>query len=128
MVYSFAIDTPANTPEANKKKTDIKLTLGVIHQIDFVFPPGCAGLAYLAVNNGLHQIWPTNPGEYFHTDGETISFKEFYELKNDPHILSVYSYNLDDTYDHVVVVRLGVLKKTEIQGVWLPWSEEVIGE
>jgi len=124
MVYSFAITTPANTPQASKKKTDLKLTLGIIHQLDIVFPTGCAGLAYIAINHGLHQVWPTNPEEYFHTDGETITFKEFYELTTEPYILSVYTYNLDDTHSHTVIVRLGILKKSELQGLWLPWHEE----
>jgi len=126
MIYSFAITTPANTPEDSKQKTDIKLTSGIIHQLDIVFPAGCAGLMHIAVNNGLHQLWPTNSQEYFHTDGEAISFKEFYKLKEDQNMLTVYSYNIDDTYDHTVIFRLGVLKQSEIQGTWLPWSEEVI--
>jgi len=126
MIYSFAISTPANTPKATPVETNLKLTAGIIHQIDILFPTGCAGLAYIAINDGLHQVWPTNPDESFHTDGETISFKEFYELKSSPHILTVFSYNLDDTYDHDIIVRLGILKESEIKGVWLPWSEETI--
>jgi len=126
MIYSFSITTPANTPAANRQKTELKLTTGVIHQIDFVFPPGCAGLAFISVNDGLHQVWPTNPSQKFHTDGETISFEEFYKLIREPFILDAFTYNLDDTYDHEIIVRVGILKESEIQGVWLPWSEETI--
>ncbi len=128
MIYSFSITTPANTPESSRKKTEVFLTKGIIHQVDFVFPRGSAGLLYLALASGLHQLWPTNPEEYFHTDGETISFKEFYEVKEKPMALQIYTYNLDDAYEHTVVVRIGLLKRGQIQGVWLPWSEEVITE
>lgn len=124
MIYSFAIETAITYSATNKLKTDLKLTAGIIHQIDIVFPTGCAGLLYVAINHGLHQIWPTNPGEYFHTDGETLSFKEFYELLSAENTLSVYTYNLDDTYAHSVIIRLGLLKQSEIQGLWLPWSGE----
>ena len=126
MIYSFAITTPANTPFSNMQRTELKLTAGIIHQIDIVFPTGCAGLAYIAINDGLHQLWPTNPEEFFHTDGETISFEEFYRLNRDPYILTAYTYNLDDTYPHTIIVRFGILKQSEIQGIWLPWSEEVL--
>ena len=125
MIYSFAISTAITYTATAKLKTDLKLTAGIIHQIDIVFPTGAAGLLYVALNHGLHQIWPTNPGEFFHTDGESISFKEFYALPSAENVISVYTYNLDDTYAHSVIIRLGILKQSEIQGLWLPWSEEV---
>jgi len=124
MIYSFNISTPANTLEADRVKTVLKLTAGIIHQLDILFPTGCAGLLYVALNHGLHQVWPSNDKEYFHTDGDKISFKEFYELKSDVNTLDVYTYNLDDTYPHAIIIRLGLLKQSEIQGLWLPWSEE----
>jgi hypothetical protein len=126
MIYSFTIATAITYSATSKLKTDLELTAGIIHQIDIVFPTGCAGLLYVAINHGLHQIWPTNPGEFFHTDGESISFKEFYELQPGSNVLSVYTYNLDDTYEHSVIIRLGILKPSEIQGVWLPWYEEEV--
>jgi len=126
MIYSYTIDTPANTSELSRIKTDLKLTAGIIHKVELVFPSGCAGFLYAAINHGLHQIWPTNPGEYFRTDGETISFDEYYELTSGENIITVYTYNLDETYDHELIVRLGILQKSELQGIWLPWSEEVI--
>jgi hypothetical protein len=125
MIFSYAISTPANTLAAAKQKTDLKLTAGTIHQIDIVFPTGCAGLLYVAINFGLSQLWPTNTGEYFHTDGETISFKEFFDLPSYNNDLVVYTYNLDETYEHQVIVRLGFLKRSQLQGLWLPWSGEV---
>lgn len=128
MIYSFSINTPANTPYINRLKTDLKLAAGIIHQVELVFPPGCAGLLHAAINHGLHQIWPTNPGEYFHADAETISFEEFYELITETNVLTVYTYNLDDTYTHSVIVRLGILKASELKGLWLPWSGEAYEE
>jgi len=111
MIYSFDISTPANTPDTDIQKTDLKLTRGVIHQLDIVFPTGCAGLLYVAINLGLFQIWPTNPDEYFHTDGETISFREHFELIFEPYILTVHTYNLDEEYSHSVIIRLGILPR-----------------
>lgn len=111
MIYSFSVSTLANTAEADRKKTELPLTQGVIHQIDVVFPTGCAGLLYAALNYGLFQVWPYNTGEYFHTDGETISFREHWELLFPPWELSLYTYNLDTVYSHSVIIRLGILPR-----------------
>jgi len=126
MIYSHDISTPKNKEKADEQITELKLTAGIIHQVDIVFPSGCAGLASIALFHGLHQLWPTNPEEYFHTDGETISFKEFYRLTTEPYIIEAKTYNLDTAHAHSIIVRIGLLKQSEIQGVWLPWSEEVI--
>lgn len=114
MIYSFSVSTPANTAEADRQKTDLKVARGVVHQIDVVFPTGCAGLLYVAINYGLYQVWPSNPDEYFHTDGETISFREHWELIFSPYRLSLFTYNLDTTYAHSVIIRLGILPRKYI--------------
>jgi len=126
MIYAFEITTSANTAQVNEDETKLFLTAGVVHQLDILFPTGCAGLAYIKIHHGGHQLWPLNVNTYFHTDGETISFKEFYHLKTAPFELMAYTYNLDDTYDHTVYIRIGVLKQSEVQGIWLPWSDEEI--
>jgi hypothetical protein len=127
MIFSFAINTPANTSKESKRKQELKLTRGIIHQVDILFPSGCAGLAHIAINDALHQVWPTNPEEDFYTDGEKISSKEFYNLRREPFMLNAFTWNEDDTFPHSIIVRLSVLQKSEIQGVWIPWEEEELG-
>ena len=128
MIYSFAVSTPANTLAAAPVTTTLSLVTGIVHQIEFLFPTGCAGLLFIAIRHGLHQVWPTNPTESFHTDGETISFKEHYELPSNDSQLLLASYNLDDTYAHEVHLRIGILQRSEIQGLWLPWSDALLEE
>ncbi len=123
MIYSFAVSIPANTSKDNKQKTVLELTAGVIHQVEIVFPIGCAGFAFASIASGVNQVWPTNPGEYFNGDNESISFKEFYSLKIEPYHLDILSYNLDDTYDHTVIIRLGILKASKLRGVWILYPE-----
>lgn len=123
MIYRFSISTPADTAEADKVKTDLKLTDGVIHQLDVVFPSGPQGYLHCQICHGLHQVWPTNPDEDFASSNEKISFKEFYELNYAPFVLSVYTWNLDDTYDHEVIIRVGILPKEALDPWLVPWSE-----
>ena len=126
MIYRFAISTPPKTWESIKQKTVLKISSGIIHQLDIVFPPGPSGLLHVGINRGLNQVWPTNPEANFASDHESIIFKEFYDFTQEPLEFEVFTWNEDDTYPHTVVIRLGILKQSDIQGVWLPWSEETI--
>lgn len=114
MIYRFAISTPANTTKLNKQKTRMKVTRGVIHQLDIVFPPGPNGLLHLQINAGQNQVWPTNPEEEFASDNDIISFREHNELMLEPYRLEAYTWNLDDTYAHTVIVRIGILPRKNI--------------
>lgn len=114
MIYRFNISTPANTAESAKQKTVLKVSRGVIHQLDIVYPPGPSGLLHLQIAKALHQLWPSNPSGSFAADQNMITFREHYELMTDPFQLEAYTWNLDDTHDHSVIIRLGILPRKNI--------------
>lgn len=114
MFYSFSISTPKDTTESNKQETILKLTRGIVHQVDILFPPGPAGLLHLHINAALHQVWPFNVIDNFATDNEKITFREHFEITGAPHELRAYTWNEDDTYPHKVIVRIGILKRQNI--------------
>lgn len=129
MIYRVGITTGKKGSDTDRVTTEIKLTKGIINRVNLVFPPGCAGLLHVAINHGLHQVWPTNPRGNYATDGETIDFEEFYELKYDPFVLTVYTRNEDDAYEHEVIVRIGLLPRTAFapwQVGWYEVEEEVV--
>lgn len=131
MIYRFGITTPASTLPTDKQRTDLKIAPGVIHQIDLTFPSGPQGYLHCQINHGLFQVWPTNPDEDFASSNEKISFKEFYEILPGENLLYVYTWNLDDTYPHKVIIRIGVLPKEALDPWLTPWSErtkELYGE
>ena len=109
MFYDFSFTIPANTAEANPLRKDIKLTHGIIHRVEISFPSGCAGLVFLQIVQGLHQVWPTNPEGSFNTDDYTVAFNEYYDMTEEPFTLSLIGWNEDDTYDHTLEVRFGIL-------------------
>jgi len=45
VIYSWDLTTPANTPEGAPKEWILEMAHGVIHQVNIIFPAGCAGLA-----------------------------------------------------------------------------------
>ncbi len=111
MIYNFDITTPANTPATAKKETTLKLARGVIHQIDIVFPPGPAALLHVTINDALHQRWPTNSDKDFASDDDAISFREFLELKEEPFLLTAWTWNESTDYAHSVLIRIGLLPR-----------------
>ena len=106
MLYSYDLVLPANTAPAAPAHYDLKLTHGVVTRVEVQFPPGCAGLAHVYARRALYQVWPTNPDADLSADGYVIAWNEYYELFADPMFLTLFGYNLDDTYPHTVTWRI----------------------
>lgn len=110
MFYDFAITIPAGRTEDNPVEEILKLTKGIIHRVEVEFYPGPRRYAWVKIFYHEHQLWPTNPGGSFRTDGYTISFDEYEELKSEPFDLKVKGYSPDANYSHVITVRIGILE------------------
>lgn len=126
MIFIFAIDTPVNTLPTNKLKTTLQLAAGKITEVHLQFPPGLDGLAHIAINDGLHQLWPTNPEGDFCTSEDVITFAEDIDIGPDTAQLTAYTWNLDDTYDHTITVRIVVATPAE-KTSWLGEAKQLFG-
>lgn len=71
-----------------------------------VFPAGVNGLASIALNIGLYQIFPSNSEHAFTASGETIEWTEDYDLTNEPYEMTAYAWNLDMLFPHTLTVRV----------------------
>jgi len=120
MIYTATITTPKNTAKTSLLHTVLNVTKGLVYKVEFYFPSGSAGLMGLAVFDGLFQLWPSTIGEFFNSDDETISFDDMYLKQAAPYQLDIYSYNLDDTYDHSMQVRVGLVSQEVYMARWLP--------
>jgi len=120
MIYSYDISVPQETSHITKQRTDVTLKKGVIHAVEIQFPIGCAGLTHVQIFDNLSQLWPSNEGESFASDGFVISFKESYAVNDAPYNLIIYTWNTSVTYSHLVSVRLGMLPKSALLEYVLP--------
>jgi len=125
MIYRWKITTPANTTEANAEETILQLGRGIIHKLDIVFPPGAQQLHHIQISRAKHQVWPTNIGESFASDGEPITFREALIMDQEPYQLEVKTWNDDDTYDHALLIRIGLLRKKFIMPWLVTWREKM---
>ena len=111
MLYTFALDIPANTLETAPEEEEIFLTHGVITHVEVEFHPGCSGLVEAYVRRGVHQIYPTNPEFKYHTDGRTISWQEYHEMFQPPFDLVIGGFSPGTSYDHEIIFRFEVTPK-----------------
>ncbi len=121
MFYEFSISVPANTAKASPTTQELHLTAGIVHYVEIEFPDGCAAtdgsglLTYLQIRQPEATYLPTNPEGWFASDGHIIPVKEHKELTESNNRLKLVAYNLDDTYAHIIRVRIGVLPKEELE-------------
>jgi len=109
MIYDLAVTVPQDTPATAPITEALPVYPGVVTGVSVLFPAGCAGLAHLQVWSAIHQVWPSNPGASFASDGETISWSEEYQVPGPPHELTIKAWNLDDTYPHTITIRIVVI-------------------
>jgi len=114
MIFEYDLTVPKNTPKSSPKKKSFKLIYGIIHQLEVMFPTGCAGLVHCTIHEELHQVFPTNPDGNFKGDGTLIKGKVFHELALEPYELQLLAWNEDNTYDHTITVRLWLLKPWQL--------------
>lgn len=120
MIYGKDVTTPKNTPLTIPLVSKLTVTKGLIYRIEIEFPPGPAGLLYVAIFDGSFQVWPSTPGTWFHTDGKVIGFDDLYLKEAQPYEFTIHTYNLDDTYDHWCQIRLGCVSKEAYMARFLP--------
>lgn len=111
MYFSFSITTPANTAESDKKKTKLKLSAGIIHQVHIANHRGNRGTLHLQIFQGGHQVYPLNSDGDFHGDGVNITFKDFFELKRGLNILTAKTWNDSTSYPHECICEFGILPR-----------------
>lgn len=127
MIYQFNISTLAGTSELSPKKTKLKLEKGIIHKLEVDFPSGSQHNLRLRILEGGHVAWPRNPSSDFRGDNVLIEFREHYPMTRDPLELWAHTWNTDDTNNHVLIIRIGMLPKTIITPWLLSWKERIQG-
>jgi len=120
MIYQATITTPKQTFESNKQKTVLTVNKGLVHRIEVLFPSGSAGLLRCQIFDRGYQAWPTTAHEWFRGDDDVISFDDTYLKSSPPYEFNIFTYNLDDTYEHDVIVRIGLVSEKVFMARFLP--------
>ena len=120
MIYSASITTDANTAKVDAVVTDIIVTKGLLWLVEVEFPSGCCGLAHIQIFDGSYQLFPASPGDSLHSEGAVLSYDDIYFKTAAPFVFSVKTWNLDDTWNHTLQIRLGIASSDAAMSRYLP--------
>jgi len=109
---------PADTSASDPEELEIPGIEGIIHLVEIEEAPGCKGMVYAAVRQGVHQVWPTNPDGALRSDGRVYSTREHYPVKKGDAPLVLQGWSPGTKYPHTVEFRLSVLSR-EVMEPWL---------
>lgn len=129
MIYQATITTDANTTAADPKETSIKVLNGLIYKVVIQIPPGPSGLVGVQIYDANYQLYPTTNGEWFTGDNIKHDFDDIYYKKAEPYFFQIKTYNTDDTYEHKVIVQIGMVSEKVFMARFVPSEQyEIIKE
>jgi len=115
--YVFSYTPSASDTETDPHELRMKLTAGVIHQVDVLFQDGCDHEEFVQIWDDALQVWPTNRGEKLRGNATVISFREFYELAPGDNILTAKFWTTLSADFKEVIIQIGVLPRRVIQPI-----------
>lgn len=115
MFYAFDYSITTDDEITKKKRLNLDLSAGVIHQVDVLFQDGCNHKANVQIFNGGHQLWPTNRGKSIRGNATVVSFREFLELPPGGSDLYAYIWGDGVITGVEVIIQIGLLPKRVLQ-------------
>lgn len=115
MFYVFSYTPSASDTEADPHEMEMKLTAGIIHQVDVLFQDGCDHEEFVQIFDDAYQAWPTNRGEKLRGNATVVSFREFYELKPGGTLLTAKIWTTLSADFKEVIIQIGLLPKRILQ-------------
>lgn len=115
MFYAFSLELPGSPAADTIYELDMKLTTGVIHQVDVLFQDECNHKQHVQIFQANFQLWPTNRGGNLRGNATVISFREFYDIEPEgPPLTARFWYDTGQTWKEVII-QIGLLPKRIIQ-------------
>lgn len=111
MLEWIEVDIPAQTKKTSPKEEELKLQKSVITGIYVGFPDGCADYVYAQVWVNETQYVPWTRGEWLHWNNYMFYLPGDYPLDVEPYKVTVKGANLDNSYEHQVIVGVNWERK-----------------
>jgi hypothetical protein len=108
-VYSFAETVPKDTQFKDAISKTLKLCPGVWTDAIIRFHAGAMSLARFQVLDGLLNVIPGREDEYYSGEDATEQIPVWHELTKEPFELTWKLWNVDDTNEHEILLKVVVL-------------------
>lgn len=109
MLFEYPLTIHAGTTEAAPEELTAPLAPGTIAKVSVDFPPGCRGLAHVAIWRSEHQVWPGNLDGDIAADGLVVEWPDDYDLDDEPYDLTLKGWSPSATFPHTIIFRFAVL-------------------
>lgn len=115
MFYTFGYTPSASDTAAAPHKIEMKLTGGVIHQVDVLFQSGACHEIFVQIFKDATQVWPSNRGESMRGNATVVSFRDFYELTPGNADLTAKIWTTLTADFKEIIIQIGLLPKRVLQ-------------
>lgn len=115
MFYIFSYTPTASDTAADPYELDIKLSSGVIHQVDVLFQSGCNHEEFVQIFQSNFQLWPSNRLEKMRGNATVVSFREFYEVPIGGTLLTAKIWTTLTADFKEVLIQIGLLPRRVLQ-------------
>lgn len=115
MFYAFETNPDNDWMDDTVFEIDMRLTAGIIHQVDVLFQDACDHLQHVQIFQAGFQLWPSNRGADLRGNATVISFREFYELAPGGSVLTCRYWSVGASSWSDVIIQVGLLPKRIIQ-------------
>lgn len=109
MDYWGSIALPASTLITAPGRVVVPVCPGIVKRVWLFFPKGHRGQAKVRIKRFEHQVWPSNPDEWYLGDGTIIDIEENYPLNIFPFEFILEGYNTATTKQRTTYVRFNIL-------------------
>jgi len=100
--YGFSKTVAKATTEDNADTVSIRVGKGICRAVHLIIPPGCSGLVYVQMFYQNIQIFPVPRGTSVRGDGIQHEFTVEFPIYDEPRVIKMKIWNLDDTYSHTI--------------------------
>lgn len=120
--YSYVKTFEAGTSEDSQEELEMKCHWGILCDLTITFPPGAHGVCHVHIDEGIHQIFPTNPEGNYALNDYTLHIDDEYELLPGVRKIYIRGWN-EGGYPHTIAVTFKVRIPTR-----LTKTEELLSE
>jgi len=120
--YSYSKTFAVGTDKTSEEELEMLCHWGTVKETAIHFPDGCHGVIHVHIDDGLHQVYPTNPEADYALDGFTRIIRDRYKLMPGTKKLILKGYNLG-IYPHTIKVMFTV----EVDYIPNPAEQAMIG-
>jgi len=114
MLYEWHETVSADTAEADRTQREVEPGGEVLKAVELVFPDGCADLARARLFQGGFQVFPVNAGGHSRGNGAVVHANLHYDMARNAGPWYFETWNLDDTYEHTLTLRMETFERAEL--------------